>query len=144
MLDLYGSTNLLAPFWMFLSSHPATNPPAGFFRLGTHHDTDGDGLPDAYEFLVLGTSTNAVDTDLDGLPDAEELRAGTDPLDPTGENGGSGDPDGDGRTNSQERSAGFLSARVLSSQSCSSIDHVRRWKRGMPRFLGRSGLRNYP
>ena len=31
----------------------------------------------------------AVDTDLDGLPDTEELRAGTDPLDP--------DTDGDGR-----------------------------------------------
>ena len=30
MLALYGSTNLLTPFWLFLSSHPATNPPAGF------------------------------------------------------------------------------------------------------------------
>ena len=29
-LDLYGSTNLLDPRWLFLSSHPATNPPAEF------------------------------------------------------------------------------------------------------------------
>lgn len=130
MLDLYGSTNLLAPFWMFLSSHPATNPPAGFaveratlpwyveptqhvhdatcesitnivaspldgvtvytnvfwscatnrapgeagfFRLGTHHDTDGDGLPDAYERLVAGTDPASPDTDGDGIPDGLTL-----------------------------------------------------------------------
>ena len=29
-LDLYGSTNLLDPRWVFLSSHPATNPPVAF------------------------------------------------------------------------------------------------------------------
>ena len=65
-----------------------TPVPPGFFQLGTRHDLDGDGLFDAFELLVLGTSTNAVDTDLDGLADAEELALGTDPLDP--------DTDGDG------------------------------------------------
>ena len=126
MLDLYGSTNLLSPSWLFLSSHPATNPPAGFaveraalpwyveptqhvhdatcesitnvvaspldgvtvytnvvwscatnrvpgeagfFRLGTHHDSDGDGLPDAYERLVAGSDPENPDTDGDGVPD---------------------------------------------------------------------------
>ncbi len=150
-LDLYGSTNLLDPRWLFLSSHPAaTNPVSfavahaslpwdvepvqhvhdatcvsvtnivlspldgttvytnafwscstnrtaadcGFFRLGTHVDADGDGLSDAYELLVLGTSTNAEDTDLDALSDAEELALGTDPLDP--------DTDGDGLSDGDE------------------------------------------
>ena len=126
VLDLYGSTNLLDPRWLFLSSHPATTNPVafaveraslpwyveptqhvhdatcvsvtnvvlspldgvsvytntfwscetnrtpgevGFFRLGTHRDTDGDGLFDAYELLVLGTDPANPDTDLDGVPD---------------------------------------------------------------------------
>ena len=151
LLDLYGSTNLLDARWTFLSSHPATTPPAsfsvarsslpwfvatvphvhdatcasltnivvspldgatvytnvfwscaadrgpgecGFFSLGTRHDADGDGLFDAAELLVHGTSTNAVDTDLDGLSDGEELAFGTDPLDP--------DTDGDGLSDGAE------------------------------------------
>ena len=125
-LDLYGSTNLLNPRWLFLSSHPAaTNPVSfavehaslpwyveptqhvhdaacvsltnlvaspldgttvytnvfwscstnrgsgevGFFRLGTHYDLDGDGLPDAWETLVAGTDPAIPDTDGDGVPD---------------------------------------------------------------------------
>ena len=68
-------------------------------------DTDGDGIPDGTE-VALGLHPGLADTDRDGLPDAWELAAGTDPLDSTGDDGGSGDPDGDGRTNAQERSAG--------------------------------------
>ena len=128
-LDLYGSTNLLDPRWLFLSSHPATNPPveftvahaslpwyveptqhvhgascesitnivlspldgtsvytnvfwscstnrasgeAGFFRLGTRLDTDGDGLTDAAELLVHGTRPDRLDSDGDGVPDGIE------------------------------------------------------------------------
>ena len=58
-----------------------TNSPqeAAFFRLGSRVDTDGDGLADAYELYVTGTSTNAVDTDLDGLSDSTELGLGTNP-----------------------------------------------------------------
>ena len=50
---------------------------------------------------VNPASLNA-DTDQDGLPDEWELAIGFDPLDPTGDNGLSGDPDGDGRTNWEE------------------------------------------
>ena len=162
-LDLYGSTNLSIPRWTFLSSHPATNPPAefavdpatlpwpfestqhvhdatcesitnlvaspldgttvytnvvwscdaprpspppGFFRLGTRRDSDGDGLPDAFELLVLGTSTNAVDTDLDGLSDAEEHSLGTDPT--------LADTDGDGLPDSAESSWAIVETNGLS------------------------------
>ena len=162
-LDLYGTPRLRAPFWTFLSSHPATNPPAafsvplsalpwhddspphvhdatcasltnlvvspldgstvytnafwicatnrgpgetGFFRLGTHRDTDADGLPDARELLVLGTDPDDPDTDRDGLPDGWEASNGTDPLDSEGDQGSHGDPDGDGLNNGQERNRG--------------------------------------
>lgn len=46
------------------------------------------------------------DTDGDGLPDAWELSYGLAPDDPTGDNGAGGDPDGDGMTNSGEYMAG--------------------------------------
>jgi hypothetical protein len=49
-------------------------------------DTDGDGLPDAYEESVgldPAVSNDGRDTDQDGLPDADEYRLGTHPKDPT-------------------------------------------------------------
>ena len=72
----------------------------GFFRLGTRHDTDGDGLFDAAERLVYGTSTNSVDTDGDGLPDGEEPATGANPT--------VADTDGDGLSDLDE--VGRLSA----------------------------------
>lgn len=57
--------------------------PPGFFNVGTHDDTDGDGLPDAYELLVTLTDPLDGDSDGDGLSDQFELAtAGTDPHDP--------------------------------------------------------------
>jgi len=57
--------------------------PPGFFHVGTHDDTDGDGLPDAYELLVTLTDPLDGDSDGDGLSDQFELAtAGTDPHDP--------------------------------------------------------------
>ena len=47
-------------------------------------DTDGDGIPDAWERLKVGnlTTMNATsDTDGDGVPDKDEYAADTDPLD---------------------------------------------------------------
>ena len=46
------------------------------------------------------------DTDGDGLPDAWELEHNLDPYEPTGANGAEGDPDGDGVTNLGEYIAG--------------------------------------
>ena len=65
---------------------------SGFFRLGTRHDTDGDGLFDAFETLSLGTNPAAADTDGDGIADGAEVLAGTDPTDP--DTDGDGVPDG--------------------------------------------------
>ncbi len=44
-------------------------------------DTDGDGLPDAWELLHFGnlTATGAQDSDGDGVSNADEYRAGTNP-----------------------------------------------------------------
>jgi hypothetical protein len=61
-------------------------------------DTDGDGLPDAYELELrqagIKLSAGSRDTDNDGLSDAEEVRLGTNPA--------QADSDRDGLTDKQE------------------------------------------
>lgn len=47
-------------------------------------DSDQDGLDDYQEMKVYGTSPFISDTDSDGITDAAEVRAGTDPVCPTG------------------------------------------------------------
>jgi hypothetical protein len=51
--------------------HPSTIT-ARFYRVGLTLDSDGDGLPDAYELLVSNTATNLSDTNANGVPDGEE------------------------------------------------------------------------
>jgi len=63
----------------------------------TSTDTDNDGCRDATEDL---------DDDNDGLSDVFEINGGLDPYDALGDNGPSGDPDGDGFTNLEEFTAG--------------------------------------
>lgn len=58
----------------------ATNWCERYFQLGTLLDTDGDGLPDAYEMLVVHSDPNAPDTDGDGLSDGWEVQNGLNPL----------------------------------------------------------------
>lgn len=43
-------------------------------------DTDGDGITDGYELIVLGTRADRADTDFDGIDDGLELVLGLDPL----------------------------------------------------------------
>ena len=43
-------------------------------------DTDGDGITDGYELIVLGTKADSLDTDFDQVTDGLELVLGLDPL----------------------------------------------------------------
>ena len=43
-------------------------------------DTDGDGITDGYELIVLGTDSGLADSDFDAIADGLELSLGLDPL----------------------------------------------------------------
>ncbi|MET0145835.1 MAG: NlpC/P60 family protein [Ilumatobacteraceae bacterium] len=43
-------------------------------------DTDGDGITDGYELIVLGTEADLADSDFDGIDDGLELSYGLNPL----------------------------------------------------------------
>lgn len=66
-------------------------------------DSDGDGLPNFYEFDVTGTNPYKTDSDGDGISDPEELELGVDGFitDPN-----NADTDGDGFTDDEEIDAG--------------------------------------
>ena len=73
-----------------------------FFVLGTPQDSNGDGLTDAYERLVMKGSLNLgdlVDWDGDGIPDAWYVQHGLNPL---AEGIADADSNGDGIPNKQE------------------------------------------
>ncbi len=72
-----------------------------------HGDSDRDGLGDAAE-IEIGTNPLSVDSDADELPDGWERDHGLDPLDPSGADGASGDPDHDQLKNLDELDAGTL------------------------------------
>ena len=81
----FGSTGI--PWaWMGQGYHgniyTLTNLPstACFLIFGTPQDTDGDGLTDAYEFLVSKSDPNIYNTSGDGLSDAWDVLLGLSPL----------------------------------------------------------------
>lgn len=88
-----GSTNLedVISISAFSAYFPADRL---FLRLGTRADSDGDGLSDARERLLWGTSPFLDDTDGDGLNDRHEVLSELDPL--------SVDTDQDGYTDGEE------------------------------------------
>jgi len=65
-------------------------------------DTDGDGLTDGDEVHTHLTDPTKADTDGDTLPDGWEINNSLDPNVGNGDDGGSGDPDGDGLANMHE------------------------------------------
>ncbi len=139
VVDIFACTDLRAGDWVLADTltldmqtnrvvwadADSTNHTTRFYDAWTHHDSDGDGIPDGREvrlygtdrhqwdsdgdglsdfaeIFVHGTSALNADSDGDGLPDGWEVQYGLDPLDATGDNGADGDPDGDGFTNLQE------------------------------------------
>lgn len=68
----------------------------------TKKDTDNDGLTDADEVNVHFTNPRTADSDGDTLPDKWEVDNQLDPNVATGDDGGSGDADGDGLPNAEE------------------------------------------
>jgi len=92
---------------------------SSIFSSTTAGDADGDGVLDNVDICPSIADPSQLDNDNDGLgdvcdPDDDndlltdifELTNGLDPLDATGINGGSGDPDGDGFNNFDEQLAG--------------------------------------
>ena len=84
---------------MLLSSYSALEFSA--WEALASSDQDGDGLSYGLEFYI-NTQPQDWDSDNDGLPDGWEWQYGLNPLSPNGDNGSTGDPDGDAFSNLNE------------------------------------------
>lgn len=91
---------------LLLSSHAAFQ--FGQWEALASTDADGDGLTYGLEFYI-NTQPQDWDSDNDGLPDGWEWQYGLDPLSASGDNGSTGDPDGDAFTNLNEYQYGIPS-----------------------------------
>ena len=67
--------------WPWREPLPLSGPTNVLFMVSdATRDTDGDGIPDAIERTVYGTSPDVADTDGDGVPDGREVAWGLNPL----------------------------------------------------------------
>jgi YD repeat-containing protein len=127
-MDVFGTTNLLSSRWAYLGPISITPSAgavdfeipfssltnewagAGFFRVATQQDSDGDGLSDTYERLVSLTNGGLADSEGDGLNDFLELFTyGTDAL--------RRDTDSDGYDDDEEVLAGTNPTQTTSGAS---------------------------
>ncbi len=90
---------LLFSAMLMLSSYAAFE--YGVWEAMATSDADGDGLTYGLEFYI-NTQPQDWDSDNDGLPDGWEWQYGLNPLSASGDNGSTGDPDGDAFTNLNE------------------------------------------
>jgi hypothetical protein len=87
-LEVFYRTDLILGGWGSVTTFPAgsgslawsevVSAPSAFYMVGdANADTDSDGLPDAREILMYGTTPDKPDTDGDGLFDAVDSLPGT-------------------------------------------------------------------
>ena len=91
---------------LLLSSYAAFE--FGMWEALATTDADGDGLTYGLEFYI-NTQPQDWDSNNDGLPDGWEWQYGLNPLSASGDNGSTGDPDGDAFTNLNEYQYGIPS-----------------------------------
>ncbi|MCL2104699.1 MAG: hypothetical protein FWH21_06565, partial [Kiritimatiellaeota bacterium] len=117
-IDFFGIPDLLLPHWQRVLERPLSPTelasrtcevsfdlsdsqwlPSGFFCTANKWDSDGDGLSDAMEILVVGSDPDKWSSIDDGLPDGWKYFNGFDVWNP---NVAMGDDDGDGLLNIEE------------------------------------------
>ncbi|MGD9873180.1 MAG: hypothetical protein AB7T27_02810 [Kiritimatiellia bacterium] len=117
-LDIFSCTNLMESKWTlrettnvqplanWIAWEDATDTDARYYAAGNaDFDGDADGLSDARERFVYGSSVTTNDTDGDGLNDGWEVANELDPLSAEGDDGALGDPDFDSLSNLEECAA---------------------------------------
>ncbi|MAT48297.1 MAG: hypothetical protein CMA27_00525 [Euryarchaeota archaeon] len=103
----------------------------GSWQAMASSDQDGDGLITSIEYL-LNTQIQNWDSDGDGLPDGWEWKYGLNPLSASvGDDGQTGDPDGDQLTNLQEYNYG-LPANWDNSNTPDVLDNGVWWNGTVP------------